>query len=136
MRQTLHSSTKAVRTLSPAVRTNGASNGAAVDTTADDFQVAMLVVSSGAMTDGSVAVTAEDSANGSTGWTAVPAERRQGSLPTIADTDDDAVFEVGVVIDPLRPYLRAVATVSGATSGGLTSAVFLLGMPKSYPIAR
>jgi hypothetical protein len=136
VRETVYNSVKAARTLSPAVRTNGAANGAAVNASVEDFQVATLVVLSGAMTDGSVAITIEESATGSSGWSAVPADRRQGSLPTIADTDDDAVYEVGVVINPAAPFLRAVATVSGATSGGLTSAVFLLGMPKAYPVSR
>lgn len=134
MRRTLYNDAKAFRTLSPAVRTNGAANGAAVDTRG--WRVASLIVVSGAMTDGSVAVTIQDSADGSTGWSNIASTALQGSLPTIADTNDDTVYEVGVIPDPTRPYLRAVATVSGATSGGLTAAVFMLAGGVPTPVAR
>lgn len=134
MRRTTYNSVKAVFSLAPAARIDGAANGAAVD--ARQYRVATVVVVTGAMTDGSVAVTVEDSADGSTGWAAVPGARRQGALPTIADSDDGKAYEVGVIVDHARPYLRPVLTTSGATTGGLTSAVVLLGQPNTLPVSR
>lgn len=138
MRLSLYSTTRGRLTLSPATRTNGTVNGTAVDTNIGlaNFRAAMLVVLCGTITDGSNAIAIEDSANGSTGWAAVDPGRLLGSLPTITSTDDDRVFEVGVSPDPNRPYLRAVAVTTGATTGGVFGAVIMLGQPASTPVSH
>lgn len=121
------------RSLSPAARTNGTANGAAVDTAekggADDVLVAVIT---GTITDGTHAITVEESADGSTGWAAVPAGRIQGSQPTIAAANDDTHFLYGV--ETSARYLRVVATTSGATTGGLFAAGIIIGDCRQEPV--
>lgn len=125
----------AKRTLSPATRTNGTANGVAVDRMVNGgMQDAVLLVTTGTITDGSHAVSIEDSDDGSTGWAAVAAAQLQGSAPTVVAADDDVLFEVGV--RSTRRFLRAVAVTSGATTGGLFGAMFLLSSPRFAPVSR
>jgi hypothetical protein len=132
MRRTVYNECVARPALAVATRTNGAVNGITVDRhyKSQAFGSAMFVVHTGTMTDGSVAITMEDSPNG-TDWTAVPAASRQGSLPTVALADDDKTFEVGYV-GPQR-YVRIVATTSGATSGGTFGATCILAGARRRP---
>ncbi|MCZ7413044.1 hypothetical protein [Streptomyces sp. WMMC897] len=121
--------------LAPATLTDGTANGTAVDRGANGgMQDAVLVITSGAVTDGSHAVTVEDSADGSTGWTAVAAGALQGSLPTLGSDDDDSVTEVG--LRTTRRYVRAVVATTGSTSGGIVGATFTLGAPRFEPVSR
>jgi hypothetical protein len=123
------------RSLSPASRVNGTANGVAVDRMVNGgMQDAVLVVSTGTITDGSHAVSLEDSDDGSTGWAAVAAAQLQGSLPTIAATDDDTVFEIGV--RSTRRFVRAVVVTTGATSGGVFGAAVALGRPRFAPVSH
>ena len=48
----------------------------------------------------------------------------------------NTVAEVGIVVDPRKPFLRAVATTSGATAGGTVGVLFLLGTPGQEPVIR
>lgn len=122
-------------TIGPAVRTDGTHNGAAVDRSVNGgMQDAVVVVSTGVVTDGSHAVTVEDSADGSTGWTAVDSSQLQGELPTVTSTDDDTVFEVGVLSS--RQFLRASITTTGATTGGLMAATVALNAPRFSPVGH
>lgn len=123
------------QSLTPSARTATA-NGVAVDTVANGgMQDAVLVVACGTITDGSHAITVEDSADGTTGWASVPAANVQGSLPTVVAASDDAVFEVGV--RPSRRYVRAVTTVSGSpATGGVYGAAFILGSPRFKPVSH
>jgi hypothetical protein len=116
------------RSLSIATRTNGTVNGTGVDLA--NYDGAAVVVFSGTMTDGSVAITIEESADNSA-WSAVAAADRIGSLPTIASTDDDTVFEFGY--KGILRYLRVVAVTSGATSGGTFGALIVRGQPRVKP---
>ncbi|MCX4780061.1 hypothetical protein [Streptomyces sp. NBC_01264] len=121
------------RTLSPALRTDGTANGVAVDRAVNGgMQDAMVIVSTGTVTDGSHAITIQDSADGSTGWTAVAADQIQGSLPTVVAANDDTVYTFGVLAS--RRYLRVVATTSTATTGGILAAGILLGAPRFAPV--
>ena len=120
--------------VAPAVRTATATGTAVSRVVNGGMQDGVLVVYSGPITDGSFAVTLEDSADGSTGWAAVPAAQLHGSLPTLTAADDNTVFEVGV--RTTRDFLRAVVTVSGATDGGLVGAAVVLGSPRFAPVAR
>lgn len=122
-------------TLGPAARTNGTANGAAVDRAVNGgMQEAVILVSTGVVTDGSHAVTIEDSADGSTGWAAVAAANIQGDLPTVVAANDDTVLEFGVRSS--RRYLRAVVTTSGATTGGIMGVTIALGSPRYSPVSR
>jgi hypothetical protein len=134
----LYNNIRTLLSLPAAARLNGTVNGAAVNTNIGlaNFRTAMLVVIAGTITDGSHAVTVEDSVNGSTGWVAVPAGALQGALPTVVAANDDVVFEVGISPDPTRPFLRAVAVTTGATTGGIFGAVIVLGQPASTPVSH
>jgi len=132
---TLYDRTLTKVSLAPAVATNGTLNGTAVDRGVNGgMQNAMLVVSTGVVTDGSHAVAIQDSADGSTGWTTVAAGLLQGSAPTVVAANDGTVFEVGIGLT--RRYLRAVVVTSSATDGGLIGCHFLLTAPRFAPVAR
>lgn len=136
MRRTLYSHCLTQPALASAVRTNGTVNGITVDlgVYGNDFRSALFIVSAGTVTDGSHAITMQDSPDG-TNWTAVPASKRQGSLPTIVAANDDALFEFGYIVGT-NQFVRLVATTSGATTGGAFSAVAVLSGASNSPVAR
>ena len=125
-----------VLALTSATRTNGAANGVAVDLNQFNNQCrdVMFVITTGTITDGSVAVTVEESDQSGSGFAAVDSSRVLGSLPTIAASDDDTVKSFGV--RPTKRYVRIVATTSGATTGGVFSATAVLGNGSLHPVAR
>lgn len=132
---TLYDRTLTKVSLAPIIATNGTLNGTAIDRAVNGgMQNAMLVVSTGVVTDGSHAVAIQDSADGSTGWTAVPVAVLQGTAPTVVAANDSTVFEVGVGLT--RRYLRAVVVTTSATDGGLIGCHFLLTAPRFAPVAR
>ncbi|MEV8043562.1 hypothetical protein AB0P02_06875 [Streptomyces griseoluteus] len=135
MRQSLYTVARAKLTLPVALRTNGTVNGTTVDLheNKDAARSAMLVVHTGTITDGSHAITLQESDNGSA-WSTVGSTDLQGTAPTIAATDDDAVFELGYV--GAKRYLRAVVVTSGATTGGTLGATILRAFPRRTPIAH
>ncbi|GGT43393.1 hypothetical protein [Streptomyces purpureus] len=123
------------RSLSPAARTDGTASGVAVDRAVNGgMQDAVVLVSTGTVTDGSHAVAIQDSADGSTDWQAVPAAQLLGSPPTLVEANDDTVYEVGVL--STRRYLRVVAVTTGATTGAIFSAGIVLGRPRFAPVSR
>ncbi|REE62127.1 hypothetical protein BX257_4740 [Streptomyces sp. 3212.3] len=139
MRRTVYNHVRAKASLAITART-AAANGTTVDRalsgasgTNEWFASAMLLVHTGTITDGTHAITLEGSDDGSS-WAAVAAADLQGSLPTIGASDDDKVFEVGYM--GAKRYLRAVATPSGTTTGGVYGATILLGFPNVPPISR
>jgi hypothetical protein len=136
MRRTLYGRCLVQQALTSAVRTNGTVNGATVDLGlyGNDFRTVLFIVSTGTITDGSHAITMQDSPDGTT-WTAVPASRRQGSLPTIVAANDDTVFEFGYIVGT-NQYVRLVATTSGSTTGGAFSAVAVCSEGGNSAVAR
>jgi hypothetical protein len=123
------------RSLSPVARTDGTANGVSVDRlVSGGTGDAVLLVSTGTITDGSHAITVQESADGSTGWANVAAANIQGSLPTVVAANDDTMFEVGV--RPTLRYVRAVATSTGSTTGGVFACAFILGGPRTKPISH
>lgn len=137
MRESIYNRVKAVRAVNTtAVSANGDTDGVSVglDQSGADFRVVSVVLLAGALTDGVYTAVPQESANGSTGWTNVPAERLQGSA--VVDASHE-VGEMGVIPDPgTAPFLRVRVTATGVTTGGGVSAVLLLGAPSSTPIAR
>lgn len=137
MRRTVYSSVKAVRAVNTtSVVANGSTDGAAIglDQSGADFRVVTFVLMLGDVTDGTYTAVPQESADGSTGWTNVPASRLQGSA---ALTTDHAVGEVGVIPDPsVAQFVRLRVTATAVTSGGPVSAVALLGEPSGYPVVR
>lgn len=136
MRDTLYTDTLSRVALTIGTRVNGTVNGTTVDlgVFGNDFRTVMFAVLTGTITDGSHAITMQDSPDGTT-WANAPAESIQGSLPTITGANDDAVFEFGYVVGS-RQYVRLVATTSTATTGGAFGAVALLSGGSTAPVAR
>ncbi len=139
MRRTVYSHVRAKATLAIVARTASA-NGTSVDRklsgasgTNEWFQSATLLVHTGAITDGTHAITLEVS-DDNAAWAAAAAADLQGSLPSIAAANDDTVYEVGYT--GTARYLRAVTTVSGTTTGGVYGATILLGFPNVTPLSR
>jgi len=126
VRDSMYDDTGARLTLPPAVRANGVVNGTPVDTVAGGgpFRVGMLVVSAGAVTDGSNAITVQDSDDGSTNWQPY-AGQTQGSIPALGTPQGNATYRMALDTLPRR-WLRAVINTTGATTGGTIGAVFLL----------
>jgi hypothetical protein len=135
MAGTVYDEVLARRTVSPAVRTNGTVNGAAVDLgqgSGGGTYEASVVIVAGTITDGSHAVAIEDSDDGSTGWAAIPAGQLQGSPPTVVAANDDTQFEIGIA--QCKRHVRVSITTTGATSGGAIAAAVLVGHRRSSPI--
>lgn len=136
MRNTLYNHCLVRTALPSAARTNGTVNGATVDlgVFGNDFRTVMFVVSTATVTDGSHAITMQDSPDG-TAWTAVAAGFRQGSLPTIVAADDDTLFTFGYIVGT-NQYVRLVVATTGATTGGVFGANAILSEASSSPVAR
>lgn len=139
MKRTVYSHVRAKPSLTIATRT-AAANGTAVDRqmsgasgTNEWYGSAMLLVHTGAITDGTHAITLEVSDDNSS-WAAAPAADLQGSLPSIGASDDDKLYEIGYT--GTKRYLRAVTTPSGTTTGGVYGATILLGFPTVLPVSR
>jgi hypothetical protein len=139
MRRSLYNSVRALPAVKvTAISANGNTDGASValDQAGADYSTASVVAFTGAQVDGTYTIVVQESANGTSGWTEVPAARRQGSAVLNAA---DAVAEVGIVPDPARaPFLRVRVTASdiGEGGGGTVGAVLLLGSPARTPVAR
>lgn len=123
----LHEKTYGRLSLVSQARTASA-NGSAVDTAerggCDDV---LVVVMTGTITDGTHTISVEESADGSTGWAAIPAARIRGTAPVLdtAAADDNSVQTYGAETS-LR-YVRVVTTVGGATTGGVYGACVICG---------
>lgn len=138
MRESIYNGVKAVAAVPlTAIAANGATNGTTVDLTQVDFNFRSveLIVMTGTLTDGTYTVTVQESANGTTGWTNIPATRLQGTLTAITATQDNAIVEIGVIPDPGNArFLRAVVTAAAVTTGGTVSAIFLLASGSRTPV--
>ncbi|MFB6950181.1 hypothetical protein ACFCXP_11175 [Streptomyces niveus] len=139
MKRTVYNHVRARATLAIAARTATA-NGTTVDRTLSGASgtnewhaSATLLVHTGAITDGTHAISLQVSDDNST-WTTAPAADLQGAPPSIGSSNDDTVYEVGYT--GTARYLRAVTTVSGTTTGGVYGATILLGFPRTVPLSR
>lgn len=110
------------------ININGVRSGSIIDTGVfgNDFRTVLFVVYTGAVTDGSHAVTAQESSDASS-WTDIPAARIQGDLPTIVAADDfrQEGLDFGVIAN--ARYLRLQVTSSAVSSGGTIGASAVLG---------
>lgn len=129
----LYNNTQVKATLAVAARTDGTATGTTIDRAASGapFNAVMFVVHAGTMTDGSVAVTVEESDDNSSWATATAI---QGTAPTIASTDDNKLYEIGYLGG--KRYVRLKAVTSGSTSGGTFGGVAILGDPRMAPVVR
>lgn len=134
---TLHGNSVSAKALAiGTISTDTATNGTAVDTAlySNNFRDVKFVVLSGAITDGSYAVTVEESDSSGSGYGAVATELVLGSLPTFTGSDDNVVKEFGV--RPTKRYVRIVVTSTSTSSGGVLSAVAVMGNGSNLPPAR
>lgn len=99
--------------------------GAGVDL--KDFDSATVFVITGNITDGTHAISLEESDDNST-YTAVSASNLIGSAPSITGTDDNKIFSFGYIGN--KQYIRVKSTVSGATTGGIYGAIVVKGHPR------
>jgi len=112
------------------ISTNTTTNGATVDRYG--FNSVSFTVLSGSVTDGSYAITVEDSEDGSS-WAAAAAASVQGSM-TVAATDDNEVNEIGYI--GVKRYVRIKIVSTGVTTGGVFGAIAALGEPRRKPVTR
>jgi hypothetical protein len=133
----LYSNTLPVQALVSAARTNGTVNGVSVDlgSFANDFRTALFVIQAATITDGTHVFKLQESADGSTGWTDVPAPRVQGAPVSLASANSNSVAALGYIAAGVQ-FVRLVATTTGATTGGVFSAVAVLGEGSVAPVAR
>jgi hypothetical protein len=131
MRDTLYAKVKAVQALnSTAISGDGNTDGTAVGLaqSGQNYRTAMFVATCTARTDGTFTLVPQESANGSTGWTDVPAARVQGAGAALSAVN--TVAEIGVIPDPgVSPFLRLRVTATAVTSGGTVTGCVLLGSP-------
>jgi hypothetical protein len=134
--RTLYDNTLVQKALASATVQTGTTNGIAVDcgVFSNNFRDVLFVVSSGTLTDGSYAVTVEESDASGSGFAAVDSGRVLGSLPTFAATDDATWNSFGV--RPTKRYVRIVVTATGATTGGVLAATAVLGAGGNGPVTR
>lgn len=114
--------------LAPTARTASA-NGTGVDLLG--YEAAEILIVAGIITDGSHAITIEESANNSD-FTAVAAADRIGSLPTLTSSSGGSAVHRFAYVGGKR-YIRVVATASGTTSGGIIGALVLRGRAHEMP---
>ena len=129
----IHHNISATSALNPQVVTTSAVDGAIIDTLG--FSGLEFVVTSGTVTDGTsytASLTEGDAANLAGGNTVVAADIL-GTLPVFAATDDNLTKRVGYAGN--KRYVRLSLTPVGATSGGTFSAVAVLALPASAPVA-
>jgi len=115
--------------LAPAARTANEA-GAAVDLAG--FYGALVVIETGTITDGTHTFVVEESADG-TNWAPVDDKELLGTEPVVEADDSNKAFRIGYLGD--KRYIRVAVSVSGASNGGVYSAVVLRGFPRHAPVA-
>ncbi len=123
----LKNNQNAASSLGPAARTATA-NGTGVDL-AGYSAIALLIVA-GTVTDGTHAVKLQESADNST-WADVAAADLDGTAVSLQAAQSNTVAEIGY--KGIKRYIRAVSTVSGATTGGVYTALVLRGSARKLP---
>lgn len=117
--------------LAPAARVNGTHNGNAVDLRGHDS--AAIVVSFGTYTDGTHTPSFQYSDDG-VNFTTPSVDEISGAFTAVnSGAGANSVQRVGHVSG--HRYVRAVLTVSGATSGAVSEMLVLRGNPQQAPLA-
>lgn len=124
--QDIKNSFDAQTTVAPASRA-ATVNGSGVDLS--NFDSAMVVFQVGAITDGTHTPKLQESDDNST-FTDVAAEDSLGALTNLASGANQRIGYAGT-----KRYVRAVVTVSGATSGGVYGSLVVRGHARKYPLA-
>lgn len=129
-RKDLYQELAPVTTLAPAARSaNTAVNGTGVDLQ-NHMGNAVLVIA-GTITDGTHAFTIQDSDDNSTFANAAAADVVGTLTSFTSGTTSGTVREASYI--GAKRFIRVVATTSGATSGGLFSAVVVRGRSRTFP---
>jgi len=122
--------TLAVLSLSPAARVTGTSTGTAVDLRG--FDAAMIVVAFGAYTDGTHMPSLQHSVDNVT-FTNASASDVDGALTAVNSAGGaNTVQSIGYI--GANRYVRVVMTTTGATTGALSSALVVMGKPRTMPV--
>lgn len=116
--------------LAPASRTASTAQGTAVSQGA--YQQMTVVFSTGALGGGTATPTIEESANGSTGWAEIAADRLNGTLAAIS-ANSTLVIGLTDIAGVTKQYVRPVITVAGG-SGTLCSAYIIRKFPRHAPV--
>lgn len=122
------------QSIAPGVKTT-TQTGTGVDL--QGFEKATVVVYAGVLTDGTYAITVEESDVLGSGYAAVAAEDTVDGdgdgtiLPTLAATDDNATVEIGY--KGIKRFIRPVVTLAGITSGGVFGALVIRGGARKKP---
>lgn len=127
----MYNNVKATQSLAPAARVTGVFNGTAADLRG--YEAAVVMISFGAYTDGTHTPSLQESSDGST-YTPVASTSMQGSLSAVNSAGGANTIQTVGYIGACR-YIRVVMTVTGATTGALTSASIVGGRPQSAPVA-
>ncbi|MBI5192766.1 MAG: hypothetical protein HZA08_04910 [Nitrospirae bacterium] len=114
----------------PAAARTASANGTGVDL--QGFEGALVIISTGTITDGTHAIAIQESDDNST-FTAVAAADLQGTAPSIGAANDNVDYKVGYI--GAKRYIRAAVTVSGATTGGVYCAIVAKGFGRHRPSA-
>jgi hypothetical protein len=130
----IYDNTVVRRSVAPAVATNGTINGAAVNLGAYGAESAIVVVNTGAVTDGTHTFAIEESDTGSSAWTAVPVGRLTSGAPVVLAANANTLYEVGVT--PLKAFLRVTVVTTAATTGGVLAALVVVGEPGNVPVSH
>ena len=121
----LKQTTDVKNSLAPAARTATA-NGTGVDLA--NFASAEVAFVVGTITDGTHTPSVQESDDDST-YTAVAAADLIGTLAALASTPPARRLSC------TKRYVRAVSTVSGATTGGVYAGVVVRGNARKQPVA-
>jgi hypothetical protein len=114
-----------VASFAPAARTASA-NGTAVDLAG--FNASLILINAGTITDGTHTPKLQESDDNST-FTDVDSSDLLGSFAALTS---NSIQKVGYIGN--KRYLRAVVTVSGATTGGVYAATIVRGEASKYPL--
>lgn len=114
------------QSLAPAARTASA-NGTGVDL--QGFEAALVVLSPGTITDGTHTPKLQESDDNSS-FSDVAAADLIGSFAALASNTIQKVGYKGA-----KRYVRAVVTVSGATTGGVYAATIVKGNARTAPVS-
>lgn len=117
-----------VKAILPAVHST-AQTGIAVDTKnaagADRVKTVNFIITVGAVTDGTINLTVEESDASGSGYAAIPASRVFGSLaPAFTSSNDETTHQVSV--KPNKRYVRINTVETDASAGYALGAVAVL----------
>lgn len=137
MTATIYNNVRAVGALPAAVYT-ASTNGATVDrrgANLENYRAIGVAVNVGVVTDGTHAISIQDSDNGTDWAAAAAADVVGGPVSVTSSAGGSATYQLEYKGN--KRYVRVVTAVSGSpATGGRYSAVLLLGSPRRAPLVR